>query len=80
MISSNQKALIISSALIPQKATKSTLGVTVMTQKGKNRLERVTPLEGAGILHVSYYRTKNIPAVGHLLRQQDLESGQSTLP
>ena len=80
LISSNQKALIISSALIPQKATKSTLGVTVMTQKGKNRLERVTPLEGAGILHVSYYRTKNIPAVGHLLRQQDLESGQSTLP
>ena len=80
LISSNQKALIISSALIPQKATKSTLGVTVMTQKGKNRLERVTPLEGAGILHVSYYRTKNIPAVGHLLRQQDLENGQSTLP
>ena len=80
LLSSNQKALVINSALIPQKTTKSTQGVSVMTQKGKHTLEAALPLAEAGIQSVAYYRTKNIPAVGHLLREQDKkESDQISL-
>ncbi|MBQ7090846.1 MAG: topoisomerase IV, partial [Clostridia bacterium] len=78
LISSNQKGLVVNSALIPHKATKSTQGVSVMTQKGKHLLEKVTTVEAAGLTNLSYYRTKNLPAVGHLLRQSDLPSDQIT--
>ncbi len=79
LVSSNQKGLVVHSALIPQKTTKSTQGVSVMTQKGKHILEKVTPVADAGLANLSYYRTKNLPAVGHLLRQQDLPNDQVTL-
>ena len=79
LISDNQKGLVVHSALIPQKTTKSTQGVSVMTQKGKHTLEKVTTVAEAGLTNLSYYRTKNLPAVGHLLRQQDLPSDQITL-
>ncbi len=79
LISDNQKGLVVHSALIPQKTTKSTQGVSVMTQKGKHTLEKVTTVAEAGLTNLSYYRTKNLPAVGHLLRQQDLPSDQVTL-
>jgi DNA gyrase subunit A len=79
LVSSNQKGLVIHSALIPQKTTKSTQGVGVMTQKGKHALEKAVTVAEAGLTNLSYYRTKNIPAVGHLLRQQDLPSDQVTL-
>ena len=78
LISTNQKGLVVNSALIPQKATKSTQGVSVMTQKGKHLLEKVTTVEAAGLTNLSYYRTKNLPAVGHLLRQSDLPNDQIT--
>ncbi|MBQ8894976.1 MAG: topoisomerase IV [Clostridia bacterium] len=79
LISTNQKGLVVHSALIPQKATKSTQGVTAMTQKGKHTLEKAVTVAEAGLTNLSYYRTKNLPAVGHLLRQQDLPSDQVTL-
>ena len=79
LISGNEKALVVNSALIPAKTTKSTQGVTVMTQKGKHRLNRVVTVEELGLTNLSYYRTKNIPAVGHLLRRQDLPDPQVKL-
>ena len=79
LISSNQKGLVVNSALIPAKTTKATQGVTVMTQKGKHTLQEAKTVAEAGLTNLSYYRTKNLPAVGHLLRQQDLPSDQVTL-
>ncbi len=79
LVSSNQKALVVNSALIPAKTTKATQGVTVMTQKGKHALQEVHTIEELGLTNLSYYRTKNIPAVGHLLRQQDLPDHQVKL-
>ncbi|MBQ6824205.1 MAG: topoisomerase IV [Clostridia bacterium] len=75
-ISGNQKGLVVHTALIPAKTTKSTQGVTVMTQKGKHTLEQVTTVAEARLTNLSYYRTKNLPAVGHLLRQQDLPNDE----
>ncbi len=79
LISDNNKGLVIHSALIPAKTSKSTQGVKVMTQKAKHTLVDAKTVAEAGLTNLSYYRTKNIPAVGHLLRQADLPSDQVTL-
>ena len=77
LTSTNNKVLVVNTALIAAKSTKSSIGVNVMTQKGRHKLYKVEPLSSTKLQSVSYYRTKNIPAVGHLLRDQD--SGQEQL-
>ena len=80
MTATNNKVLIINTALIPVKTSKSTQGVIVFTQKGKNAVSTVCPAEQSGIIKTDYYRTKSIPAVGHFLRESDLEnSSQETM-
>ncbi len=74
LMAENRKALVVNSVLIPVKTTKSTQGVSVMTQKAKHYLAEAKLLETTGLKSVSYYRTKNIPAVGHLLRDADLDN------
>ena len=71
LTSTNQKVLVVNTALIAPKITKNSMGVNVMTQKGRNTLEKVEFLQNVELDSVSYYRTKNIPAVGHLLREKD---------
>lgn len=73
LTASNNKALIVNTALIPVKTTKSTQGVIVFTQKGKNTLADVKAAETSEIENTDYYRTKAIPAVGHFLRDSDLK-------
>ncbi len=77
LTSTNNKVLIVNTALIAPKSTKNSIGVNVMTQKGRHKLYKVEFLKDTGIKNVSYYRTKNIPAVGHLLKEQD--SGEQQL-
>ena len=71
LTSTNNKVLIVNTALIAPKSTKNSIGVNVMTQKGRHKLYKVELLSATGIKNISYYRTKNIPAVGHLLKEQD---------
>ena len=73
LTASNNKALIVNTALIHVKTTKSTQGVIVFTQKGKNTLADVKAAETSEIENTDYYRTKAIPAVGHFLRDSDLK-------
>lgn len=73
LVSANGKALIINTALIPVKTTKSSQGVIAFTQKGKNTVTLVTTAQQYGIKNTDYYRTKSLPAVGHFLRDTDLE-------
>ncbi len=77
LTSTNNKVLVVNTALIAAKTTKSSIGVNVMTQKGRHKLYKVELLSATKLQSISYYRTKNIPAVGHLLRDQD--SGQEQL-
>lgn len=80
LTASNNKALILNTALIPVKTTKSTQGVIAFTQKGKNTVTDVCPISQTGLRNTDYYRTKAIPAVGHFLRDSDFEdSGQQNL-
>ena len=65
---------------ISTEAAKNTQGVIVFTQKSKNTVVSVCPVEQSGIIKTDYYRTKSIPAVGHFLRDTDLaDSTQETL-
>ena len=73
LLASNGKALIINTALIPEKSTKNSQGAIAFAQKGKNTVTQVTTAAQYGIKNTDYYRTKSLPAVGHFLRDTDLE-------
>ena len=80
MFASNNKTVIVNTALVPVKTSKSTQGVIAFTQKAKNTVEKVCLAEKSGIVKTDYYRTKSIPAVGHFLRDTDLsDSTQESL-
>ncbi len=77
---SNNRVLIISTASISPKTTKSTAGVNVITlKKGKTFLAKVVPFEEGIFGEPSHYRTKNIPAAGSFLRKEDMEQEQLSL-
>ena len=77
---SNNRALIISTASISPKTTKSTAGVNVMTlKKGKTHLAKVVLYQDGLFEEPAHYRTKNIPAAGCFLRKEDAEKNQITL-
>ena len=75
MFSTNGRCLIVNSALIPVKATKSTQGVQVMTlRKGQT----VSEVNGIDIINKDMryrYRSKNLPAAGALLHDKDFQDG-----
>jgi DNA gyrase subunit A len=71
--------LIIQTAQLSPKATRTTQGVAVMTLKPKYKLTRVQPLEESGVVQPARYRAKNLPAAGALLRDADLEEKQISM-
>ncbi len=73
------RALLVHTALLAPKTTRSTQGVQVMNIKPKYRLERVLRAESCGITNAARYRTRTIPAAGALLRPEDSEEKQLEL-
>ena len=71
LYSSDDRAMIISTALLLPKTTRNTQGVAVMGLNKKAVLKRVTPLEGSGIVNQSRYRCKNLPSKGSLIKEED---------
>lgn len=69
--SSIGKVLIFDTEKIPLKSTKNTQGVNVMTPKKGSVVSDVQFIDEAGINNLPYYRTKNIPAKGTFLRDED---------
>ena len=78
--SSEPRCLIFHTALLAPKTTRTTQGVAVMTLKPKYHLERVLPLEKTAISNQSRYRVRSVPAAGALVREEDAEERQLTLP
>lgn len=77
---SNNRVLIVSTASVTPKTTKSTAGVNVVTlKKGKTFLAKVIPYEDGLFEEPSHYRTKNIPAAGSFIRKEDSEKNQTSL-
>ena len=79
LYSTEGRCLLMHSASLTPKTTRATQGVAVMTLKPKYRLERVLPVEDSGIVNMSRYRTRNLPAAGALLKAEDSEEKQDSL-
>ena len=77
--STEPRALIFHTALLVPKTTRTTQGVAVMTIKPKYKLDGVKTLEESGIVKLSRYRVRALPATGALLKQEDSEEKQMDL-
>lgn len=71
LISTADKALLCNSGKIPEKTTRTSQGVAVMTLRKNALLKTVTVAEQSGIGNTSHYRSRNIPAAGTLIRDAD---------
>ena len=79
LYSTEPRALIINTALLAPKTTRSTQGVNVMTMKPKYRLDKVSLPEETGITNMARYRGRNIPAAGALLKEEDSDEKKMQL-
>ena len=71
LISAGRRALVVNTALLSPKTTRSTQGVQVMTLRAKDQLSEVTSLEDSGITNLSRYRCRSLPAAGAPLKEED---------
>ncbi len=79
VFSSEGRAVIFSSALLAPKASRATVGVSLMNLKSKHSLIRAAYLEDSGIQNAARYRARSIPVAGALLREGDREEKQMSL-
>ena len=79
LYSTEGRALIISTALLAAKTTRSAQGVAVMTLKKKALLARACELKDSPVTNTARYRARTIPATGVLLREEDTEEKQIRL-
>lgn len=77
--SSEGRALILSTALLAPKTTRTTIGVAVMTLKRNHRINQAVPVSETSIKNLPRYRVRNIPAAGALLKEEDVEEQQLEL-
>ena len=68
---SDNRAAIISTALLLPKTTRNTQGVAVMSLKKKATLAGAVKLEESGIANQSRYRSKTVPSAGAILKEED---------
>lgn len=72
LFSDKDRAVAFSAEKIPLKSTRSTQGVNVMTSRKGSKVARGTYAEDSGLVNVSRFRTKTLPAVGAAVRDVDL--------
>ena len=74
--STDNRAMIFSTALLLPKTTRNTQGVAVLTLRKKAALDFVAPLAGSNIQTESRYRAKAIPAAGAVLKAEEAPQQQ----
>ncbi len=77
-VSSANRALTVNTAQIPEKTTKSSIGVQVQNLKKNQTVKEVFRAMDSGIANVQKFRTRNIPALGSFLKDGDIGE-QTTL-
>ena len=77
--STDNRAMIFSTALLLPKTTRNTQGVAVLTLRKKAALDFAAPLAGSNIQTASRYRAKAIPAAGAVLKAEEAPQQQITL-
>ncbi|MCL6591154.1 MAG: topoisomerase IV [Firmicutes bacterium] len=77
--SSIGKVLVFHTSNINPKTTRDSQGVQVLQGKKGSRMVAVKPLSETAFTDPDYYRTKNIPAIGCYLRDEDRQARQAEL-
>jgi len=77
--SSIDKVLIFSTANINPKTTRNSGGVQVLKSKKGSSMIKIKELDEVKFTDLDYYRTKNIPAIGCYLKDEDKEEKQITM-
>jgi DNA gyrase subunit A len=77
--SSIKKVLIFNTDHIAAKTTRDSQGVQVMKGKKGSTMTEVKTLAEVNFTDPDYYRTKNIPAIGYYLKDEDNENIQVQL-
>ena len=72
LISTVNRALVVNTSQIPEKTTKNSIGVQVQTLKKNQTVKSAITLEQAQLENHSKFRTKNIPAAGSFLKENDI--------
>ena len=67
----NNRHILISSSLIPEKVTKNANGVTLLSVKGKNTVIKAEPYQSGTFVKPDGYRISSIPVAGFLLKEAD---------
>ncbi len=79
VFSSGGRMLLVNSALVPTKMSKDTLGVNVMTLKKGQQITRVVEASALELEQPHRYRTRNLPAAGAIVREEDIAEQLSLL-
>jgi len=69
--SSIGKVLIFNTSDIGIKSTKNSQGVQVLISKKDSRMVKIRQLLEVDFANIGFYRTKNIPATGHYIKEED---------
>lgn len=73
------RMLILSTAALAEKSTRSTQGVSVMSVKKNHTVTRAILLADAGEVNEARYRTRTLPAAGAIIREEDSPDKQLSL-
>lgn len=77
--SSLKKVLIFNTSNINPKSTRDSQGVQVLKEKKGSVMTQIKRLSEVNFKDLDYYRTKNIPAVGCYIKDEDTEDNQIKL-
>ena len=72
LISNVNRAVVVNTAQISEKTTKNSIGVQVQTLKKNQTVKSCITLEAAQLENSAKFRTKNIPAAGSFLKENDI--------
>ena len=73
------RILIVNTAQLQSKTTRSAQGVAVMALKKNQQVTRACLLSESGIENVARYRTRTLPAAGALIKEEDAPDKQMSL-
>lgn len=79
LYSTDSRALVVSTAAVAAKATRSSQGVVVMSLKKNKKVKKAVLLAESGIVNAARYRTRTLPAAGALLKEEDSPDKQLAL-
>jgi len=71
LTSTSGRRLLLHTGAIAPKCTRSTIGVQVLTLKGRHTLQSVVPYKPGSLTKESRYRTKSLPAAGTMPQAED---------